>query len=102
MIPRIIPLEQIAALDECLNAVDMRGVTHYRGKEHEPIKLHPKGKTGYYFVEDGHHRIMAAMLEGCTHIKAEVDGKPVEISWRHPRIAPVLMTGLLLKKCGVK
>lgn len=99
---RLIPLDQIAALDECMTAVDMMKVRALRAtKNAPPIKLRRKNKHGFYVIDDGNHRTMAALLNRRTHIKANVAGSPFELSWRWPRVAPVRMTGDLLNTIGV-
>jgi hypothetical protein len=115
----IVPLAIIAALDECMTGVDMDVVQKYRTQflnarafrdgiikvpTHfpPPIKLRKKNRHSFYFLEDGHHRTMGALLDRRSRIDAElVDGDPVELSWRWPRIAPVLLFGSLLNDCGV-
>jgi len=106
----IVPLAIIAALDECMTAVDMEKVGELRNRQvsivrngggaHDawpPITLREKNKAGFYVIDDGNHRVMAAMLNDETHIKATVGGSPFELSWRWPRVAPVLMTRSLMR-----
>lgn len=102
----IVPLAIIAALDECMTAVDLDKVEllRYAWKPVgvPPVLLRPKNQHGYYFLEDGHHRVVAALLDRRSRIDAEliVTGGPVELSWRWPRIAPVSMVGQLIAECG--
>lgn len=100
----IVPLAIIAALDECMLSVDMEKIAALRAlKEWPPIKLYPKNKQGYYVIDDGHHRVMATLLDRGSRIDAElVAAAPFELSWRWPRIAPVAMTGELLTACGMR
>lgn len=90
----LVPLKLLAAVDDCMQGVDMEKVERYRAIEGlPPIMVRRKNKQGFYTIKDGHHRTTAAMLNGKDHIEAiEVWDPPFELSWRWPRIAPVLMT----------
>jgi len=99
----LVSLDKIAVLDECMTAVDMEKVRKLRAvKDAPPIMLRHKNKQGYYVIDDGHHRVMAALLNRRTRIKAEVAGEPFELSWRWPRTAPLRMTSDLLSMIGVR
>ena len=60
-----IELSKIAANAECLEGVDMERVYFYRlklraGKAIEPITLLAKNRQGFFYCDDGHHRIIAS------------------------------------------
>ncbi len=95
----LIPIAKIAALSDCMEGIDMRKVNRYRSQldEMPPISLFEKNEQGYHVLDDGNHRVMAAMLEGRTRIAAKIQRDAVSLSWRWPRISPVLTTLELMK-----
>ena len=95
----IVSLNKIAALADCIEGVDMQKVQQLRkairnGDKLPPISLRQPNELGYYVIDDGNHRTLAHLLEDKRTILAEIDSKlcGMSLSWRWPRIAPVLMT----------
>jgi hypothetical protein len=96
-------LSKIAALSDCIEGVNMRKVMRLRkairnGDKLPAILLHSPNKLGYHVVNDGNHRLLAHLLENKRNIEAKIDSKfrSPPLSWRWPRIAPVIMTKNLL------
>lgn len=95
-------LKKLAALAECIEAVDMDRVDHYRQAlqtgEVDPIVVCDVNPQGFYVIHDGNHRTLAYILEGREEILAEIDPNVhvSNISWRWPRIAPISHTLELL------
>lgn len=93
-----IPIAKIAASAECIDGLDMAKVYRYRvqlrnGKIPPDVLVRVKNRHGYYFLEDGYHRVLAAVLEGHTHVRGDIYGgsdTPVQLSWRWPRFLPFL------------
>lgn len=103
-----IPLVKIAANAECIEGVDMARVYHYRKmlrafRPFQPIVLLAKNKQDYYYLDDGNHRTLALLIEGKRFATALVDqDRPSpSLSWRWPRVAPVMMTLNLMKLEGL-
>jgi len=91
---KLVRLDAIASNAECLAGVDLMMVAHYRallreGSKPPPILLWGKNREKFYVISDGNHRVLAALLEGCTHIEADIVKGVVALSWRWPRVAPV-------------
>lgn len=94
-----IKIAQLAALADCIEGVNLSRVDHYRqalrsGDKIEPIKVGDINRQGFYVLSDGNHRTLAHALEGYDQISAEIDpaADVVDLSWRWPRIAPVVHT----------
>ena len=98
----LVRLDVIAAIDDCMVGIDMPTVGKYRlAEKWDPIKLLRANSFGFHVIDDGHHRVMAALFNHCTHIMADVNGEAMELSWRWPRVAPVRWTFDLMKFCKV-
>lgn len=95
MTVRNVSLDSIAANAGCLEGVDLQTVAGYwkrllDGDVAPPILLWKANRDRFHVISDGHHRVMAALLAGRSHILAEivVTAAPA-LSWRWPRVVPV-------------
>ena len=78
---KMILLNEIATLSECIEGVDVKTVGRYwfdlrQNNPIESIKLRPKNAQGFYVIDDGNHRTrsricsMAASLSPLRLIRA--------------------------------
>ena len=102
----MVPIAELAANAEIIDGLNLNVINAYRdmmrhGDNIEAIKLYGRNKTRLYVIKDGHHRAVAALLEGHYQILVEeITEERVECSWRHPRILP--LTSLVPKELHIE
>ena len=93
----LIPLSKLAVEGGILDGVNMGIVSEYLNMLRmrslaPPVKVYDRNADGYYFLHDGYHRVLAALLEEDTYIHADVlerEAPYARLQWRRPRVLPI-------------